>query len=304
MLKEVNMSRRKTHEEYINEVKDKNPNIEVLGVYVDAKTAILHKCKIDGYEWYAKPNNILSGKGCPMCAGNIKFTHEQYVEMVSNINPYIKVLGQYINAQTHILHRCTKHDIEWMAIPECILNGKGCRECMKEKIRLKNSKTHEQYVEELHSINPNIIVIEKYCNANTPILHQCVLCGNTWKASPANILYGTGCPKCNASKGEKFISVWLDNNNIKYIAQKSFDNCRDRRPLPFDFYLPNYNICIEYQGEQHYRPVDYFGGQEQFELQIKHDKIKVSYCKENNIELLCIKYDEDINEALTNFLFI
>lgn len=131
------MSRRKTHEEYINEVKDKNPNIEVLGVYVDAKTAILHKCKIDGYEWYAKPNNILSGKGCPMCAGNIRFTHEQYVEMVSNINTYIKVLGQYINARTHILHRCAKHDIEWMAIPACILDGKGCRECMKEKNRIE-----------------------------------------------------------------------------------------------------------------------------------------------------------------------
>ena len=360
------MSRRKTHEEYVEELMVKNPNIEVVEKYIDAKTPILHRCKIDGYEWCAKPNNILNRKGCPKCARNIKLTHEQYVERVFETNQYIEVIGQYINMKTSILHKCRKHNIKWMAMPECILDGKGCKECMKEKIGLKNSKTHEQYLKELSLINSDIIVIEEYSGANTPILHQCILCGHMWKASPANILNGTGCPKCagnikrtheeyvlevyeknqyievigqyiNAntpilhrckidgcewyaspyniltgkgcpqckeSSGERMVRQWLENHNIQYEFQKIFSNCIDKKPLPFDFYLPDYNSCIEYQGGQHYFPVDYFGGQEKFELQIQHDKIKFNYCKKNNIKLLCIRYDENINEALTNFLFI
>ena len=66
------MPRKKTHEEYVQEVLIKNPNIEVIGQYTGANIKIFHKCNFDGYEWEATPGSILYGCGCPKCAGNIK----------------------------------------------------------------------------------------------------------------------------------------------------------------------------------------------------------------------------------------
>lgn len=281
------------YEEYIKRVFQKNPNIEVIGQYADAKTKILHKCKIDGYEWYAKPNNILSGKGCPRCAKKERYTHNDYVAKVKDANNNIKVVGRYINARTPILHLCKIDDYEWYAVPENILHGCGCPKCAG------NIKyDHEEYVKKVSEINPDIEVVEMYIDALTPISHKCKIDGCEWKARPSAVLYGSGCPKCKASKGEKTIANWLDKNNISYEIQKKFENCKNINSLPFDFYLPNYNICIEFQGKQHYEPIDYFGGQKVFEAQLFRDKIKEEYCKKNNILLFAIPYFADIDEEL------
>ena len=74
--------------------------------------------------------------------------------------------------------------------------------------------------------------------------------------------------------------------------------------LPFDFYLPKYNSCIEFDGIQHYEPVEHFGGQESYDYTVKHDKIKNEYCKNNGILLLRIPYYKNVEEELNNFLFI
>jgi hypothetical protein len=74
--------------------------------------------------------------------------------------------------------------------------------------------------------------------------------------------------------------------------------------LAFDFYLPEQNICIEYNGIQHYEPIKYFGGIEEFDKRIERDKIKIEYCKKNNIRLIVIKYNEDIIKYLTNHIKI
>ena len=83
----------------------------------------------------------------------------------------------------------------------------------------------------------------------------------------------------------------LNENNIQYNHQKIFQDCKHIRPLPFDFYLLNYNICIEYQGKQHYEPIEYFGGQKSFENQVLRDNIKKQYCKEHNIPVYNVKRD-------------
>lgn len=365
------MSKKKTHEEYVIELAIKNSNIEVIGKYIDSKTPILHKCKIDGYKWFARPAKIMHGQGCPMCSGNVRKTTKEYANELAIKNPTIEVVGEYRGANKKIMHHCLIHDIYWEATPTRMLGGSGCEECKKEKIRLANKKTHEQYVNEVKIINPNIIVLGEYVNAETPILHKCLIhniewmafpvsvlrgggcyeCGieksssirrksheqyvaevmeinsdievvgiyvgsnipilhkckidgYEWYAIPSNILFGYGCPQCNESSGERQIRQWLESNNIKYIYQMPFIDCHDILPLPFDFYLPNYNIAIEYQGEQHYRPVKYFGGEEKFELQQKHDDIKKKYCANNNIKLLEIPYWENVEETLNNFLFI
>lgn len=118
-----------------------------------------------------------------------------------------------------------------------------------------------------------------------------------WYATISSRVYGANCPHCNESKGEKEIENILKQKHISYIGEKTFDNCKNQRLLAFDFYLPDYNICIEYQGIQHYESVD-FGGkgkqysEEEFELNQKKDQIKRDYCKKNNINLIEIPYWE------------
>lgn len=287
------MSKRKTHEEYVVEVAKMHPNIEVIGTYIDAKTHILHRCKIDDCEWYAKPNNILNGKGCPRCSKKERRTHERYVVEVANINPDIEVVGKYVNARTPILHRCKIDGYEWTAAPFSILQGHGCSMCTGNR-----KYKHEEYVERIVEIDSNIEVVGEYIDSLTPILHKCKIDGCEWMARPSAILYGCGCPKCNISKGEKIVANWLDEYNILYEYQKMFDDCKNIHSLSFDFYLPKYNICIEYNGKQHYEPVDYFGGQKTFEKQVLRDNIKREYCKNNNIGLLEIPYYKNIDEEL------
>lgn len=113
---------------------------------------------------------------------------------------------------------------------------------------------------------------------------------------PSSALQGKcGCSKCVRSKGEKSIENILNKMNISYISQHKFNDCIDKKPLPFDFYLPTYNIAIEYQGEQHYNPVCFCSiSKEQAESNLlltrKHDEIKKTYCQSNNIDLLEISY--------------
>lgn len=298
------MAKSKTHEEYVSEVKNINQNIDVIDVYSGVHTKILHRCKIDGYEWYVTPANILKGRGCPKCSGHIKRTHEEYVKQVLLVNSNIEVLEKYINNVTPILHRCKIHNVEWYAMHLNILRGHGCRQCGNEILSNDRSKSKEQYIEDLNKINTNIVVIGDYINAHVPISHKCLIHDFEWEAKPNNILSGKGCPICKESIGEKQIRQCLNNNNIIYKPQYKFEDCYDIKALPFDFYLPDYNVCIEYDGEQHYKPIDYFGGQKSFERTVKHDKMKDDYCVNNNIKLFRIPYFKNVEEELNNFLFI
>lgn len=118
--------------------------------------------------------------------------------------------------------------------------------------------------------------------------------------------YSCGCLQ-NKSIMEVLVKHLLTDNNIKYIPQKRFDDCRDVFPLPFDFYLPRYNICIECDGIQHFEPVDHFGGEEQFKIRTNHDQIKTNYCLLNGIELIRLPYtlsNEDIKNIILNTIEI
>ena len=197
------MPKKKTHDEYVAQVATINPNIEVLGNYMDSMTKILHKCKIDGYEWHVIPNSILQGTGCPECnrreqSEKYTKTHAQYVLEVSKLNPNIEVVGEYVGCEIPILHKCKIDGYEWMTKPSNILNGTGCPRCVKcEKYG------HDEYVRRVSKINPNIEVIGIYIDAKTKILHRCKIDGHNWYAAPYHILRGAGCPICLKNKRTK-----------------------------------------------------------------------------------------------------
>ena len=112
-----------------------------------------------------------------------------------------------------------------------------------------------------------------------------------------------GCPYCFDtkkfvfSKGEKRIEEVLTSLNIYYLPQYTFDGCRDTNLLPFDYYLPIINKCIEFDGQHHYFPVEFNGishekATENHLNTVKHDNIKNEFCQKNNIDLLRIPYFE------------
>lgn len=136
---------------------------------------------------------------------------------------------------------------------------------------------------------------------------SCPCCGKEFVALPAKILNGhiTSCGCAKQSSRERLIQRVLEDNFIRFIPQYRYEDCVDQKPLPYDFYLPDYNTCIEYQGRQHYYPVDLFGGYDGFAVLQEHDRIKRKYCEDNNIPLLVLPYtlsDEEISHKLLSIV--
>lgn len=290
--------KKKTHEEYIFELSCKNSNIEVVGCYTGANNNILHRCKICGYEWSPKPSLVLIGSGCPECNRNkMSKTHDQYINELCDKNPNLCVIGKYMGYHTKIVHQCNICGYEWSVAPAEVLRGRGCPRCATH-IKL----TQEAFVNRMLEIHPTIQVIGEYKGSDYPVKVKCLKDDWIWEPLATNLIHlKRGCPKCNQSHGELQIGMYLKHHKINFIQQYSFIGCRNKKPLPFDFYLPECNICIEYDGRQHFEPVDYFGGQVALDETVKHDVIKNNYCLSNNIKLIRIKYDENIIEILDSY---
>jgi hypothetical protein len=171
---------------------------------------------------------------------------------------------------------------------------------------LSNSINKSEYIihkfKEIHGSKYDYSLVNYTKKGNNVI----IICQNHGKfeQSTANHKSKRGCPICSESIGESEIRNLLTNNKIKFVKWKRFSDCKDKKPLPFDFYLLDYNTCIEFNGEQHYRPIEWFGGIDGFKKQEKRDKIKMEYCKNNNIPLIIIKYDENILKKLIEFKII
>lgn len=104
------------------------------------------------------------------------------------------------------------------------------------------------------------------------------------------------------SKGITTIVDYLKNNNIEYVREYYYDDCKNINYLRFDFFLPKINTLIEYDGRQHFESVSIFGGDEALKITQNNDKIKNEYCKKNRIPLLRISYLEDIYLKLERFM--
>ena len=299
--------KKKTNEEYICELSVKNPNLEVIEKYVTAKVKIKHKCLKHNVFFDIDPDHALRGRGCKLCEGEHKSSVQikqldKYKQDLLIKNPNVEIIGEYLGARVKTAHRCKLHNIIWDISPDVALRGCGCEMCKLEKISEKNSLSHEQYMKRLQDINPYIIPLDKYTIGSVKIMHKCLVCGYEWLVVPFSILSGSGCPQCYMSHGERAISIYLKEHNINYSSQHTFDDCKYKYVLPFDFYLPDYNVCIEYDGGQHFKPVKWFGGEEGFRKTQERDEIKTQYCKNNNIPLLRIRYNQDIVGVLYEFL--
>lgn len=198
--------------------------------------------------------------------------------------------------------------IIWSGICDC---GNRCEASSSDFIRGRCTSCgcdkYNSMILDLSNVRfGHLVAIEPcgYNNNHTKRLWKCMCdCGNETIVTTSDLTTGNtmSCGCQNLSHGEIGVKKYLDINNIRYIPQNRFDDCRDKLPLPFDFYLPDYNTCIEYQGEQHYRPIEHFGGDDAFIVRKKHDTIKQKYCQQHKINLLVIPYNKNTEETLDNF---
>jgi len=282
--------------EYISKVKIKHKNKYdySLVIYKNAYTKIKIICPIHGV-FEQKATNHLSGQGCAKCVGKNKSVDE-IIDMFNKKHnyKYDYSLVEYKNRNTKIKIICKIHGIFEQA-PKTHLNY-GCSQCGKSKKKTKN-----EFVEQSNKIHNNKYdySLAIYKNAHTKIKIICPVHG-IFEQRPCNHTKGVGCPSCRESHGEKEIKKILDKKNISFIYNKRYKECRYKNPLPFDFYLPDYNICIEYDGEQHFRSWNRWGGDEALRTQKIRDKIKTDFCAQNNITLIRISYNENILEKLNS----
>ena len=304
--KDQGKRKRKTHDQYVRELLLVNPNIEVIESYQTAQTKILHRCKLCGYEWSVIPSSLLRGNGCPKCSHRVSKTHQDFLNSLPlHIIEKIDVLDLYKSEKTPLKCRCKLCGFEFTTIPERLHYGNGCKKCADKLRGIALRKTHDQFVEELKQVNSDIEIIGKYITSKDPIECRCKKCGNIWAPSASSLLAGFGCPHCLMPHGERDIEKYLQDNNISYESQKKFPDLYGRKmKLSYDFYLPDYNLLIEFQGEQHERPIDLFGGEQTFVIQKERDKKKRKYASDHNIDLLEIWYydQKNISTILNNYL--
>ncbi|UNO47937.1 hypothetical protein K1I37_14780 [Alicyclobacillus acidoterrestris] len=245
--------------------------------------------------------------------GKIPCTHDEYVAKVKKIHgDKISIVGRYKGNSKRIALRCNVDGCnnQWETVAWNLIktNPTGCRVCADRKAALERTLTQDEFESNLYSAHGGkVIALEPYKTANTRILFKDIECGHEWMCTPNNITK-TGCPICNISRGERLIKRLLDERGVDYKQQFKFDDCKNVRALPFDFAIFNdgelYTL-IEWQGRQHFEPVETFGGDESFEQTRLRDYIKWDYCVSNNIRIAYIPYytrEDDLPEILDGIL--
>ena len=238
----------------------------------------------------------MKGQGCIKCR-NVEqsSTTEEFIQRAKLVhqNKYDYSLTNYINVRTKVKIICKEHGV-FEQMPNSHLKGIGCSKCRDKK----QSSTAEEFIRKAKLIHQNKYdySLVEYIGAKIKVKIICKEHG-VFEQMPNNHLSGRGCPICKSSKGEEDIYFFLTENNIKFEREKKF---KELGKFRFDFYLPNLNTIIEFDGEQHFKVNNFFGGEEGFRKRKQSDRIKNQYCEDNNINLLRIPYTEinNINNIL------
>lgn len=294
----------KTTEQFINEAKevhgDKYDYSKVE--YINSWTKVCIICRIHG-EFWQLPNNHLNGKGCPKCGDierrkNTRKDTEWFIEKAREIhgNKYDYSKTNYVHSMSGVCITCPTHGDFW-TLPHRHLQGHGCPKCVGL------NKTTEEWIKEARQIHGDRYDYSKveYIGSNSKVCIICPKHGEFWQYA-SHHLQGRGCPHCKQSSLEKEIREFLDKEGIEYVAQK---RAKWLGKQSLDFYLPKYKLAIECQGLQHFKPSEYFGGEERYKKTIELDRNKKKICDDNGINILYYshydyKYEfEIINNLIT-----
>lgn len=270
-------------------------------VYTGCFDEVVIKCKIHGY-YKQMACNHLAGHGCPYCSKNkayeVPVLIEKFKEMYGDRYDYTEVAKMdKIRYNTRIKVYCKIHG--WFEISAGHhVDGHGCWKCGGSA-----KKDTEQFIREARAVHG-----DKYDYSRTVYLgwdkEVELICHEhgVFRQRADVHLRGGGCLKCCQSHLECQTGLLFNQLGIKYIYE-----CK-KNALPWlgrqhlDFYLPEHQAAIECQGEQHFKPVEQFGGEEGFKKTVKRDQRKKELCEANNVKLYYICHNDNVEERLTLIL--
>lgn len=317
------MSKKKTHEEFVQQVyKLVGNDYEVLSKYDGKEKYILVKHNICGNEYKVKAGNFLNGRRCPVCSIKNKSAKSSiglngFKERVYNLtgNEY-EVIGEYKNAKTKVKMKHIKCGNEFFITPNNFLyNNARCPICAYKKRAKTHIGDYKKYVDYVKSFKSEILTLDDkpitedtWKGVSYKYKFKCIKCGEFSEKTFYNFknLNQKTCWKCNESVGNKFVREYLEYKNINFDREHSFENLYHKKKLRFDFAILNENNdllgLIEYDGSIHYINQD-FSRDDLNDIK-ERDYLKDKYCQDNNIPLLRIPYTEfdNITHIIDNFL--
>lgn len=267
---------------------------------INGRIFIEVECEKCGNIIYQRLDYFLEGRGCYNCKRLLfkdQFIKKSKILHYDNYD-YSKV--NYTNANSKVIIGCKKCGTFFNQRLSAHLEGEGCPRCNI----IRQLSTNEDFIrksKEIYGDRYDYSLVDYKTNKNK-VKIRCKKHNYVFEQSPNSHLRGQGCPICNESKGEMKVRNFLFSNNIKYFRNYRFLDCRYKKPLPFDFYLPDHNTCIEFDGIQHFEKRDYDTNIENFENRKIRDSIKDDFCKKNNINLIRISYKENIAEKLKTLI--
>lgn len=258
--------------------------------YVNSIEKVEIVCPMHG-SFFVRPDAHIRKVGCPKCNGGGKDSAEDFKEKAvrKHEGKYDYSKSDYVNSGTKVEVICKAHGL-FSITPRNHLAGQGCPKCAGVY-----KKTKEEFLEECRTVHLGKYdySMVQYTGGKNKIAIVCTSHGE-FSQNAKDHLRGHGCPKCSASKGERLVAGILENLELKFEENYAFKDCRgiSGGMLPFDFYIPSKRMVIEFDGRQHFEPVEIFGGGGAHDAQLKNDKIRNSWCSENGIKIIRIKYDE------------
>lgn len=263
--------------------------------YKNNKQKLKFKCK-NGHIEAIRFNDLSSGKGCKECSKTLisnALKHDyQFVKKRFDERGYILISKEYVNVNKKLRFKCKKcNHINHSTFLNFHYNETGCAKCNGVK------KFEYEFVSNEFNKRGYKLLSEKYKNYDSLLKFKCP--NNHIGEMTFSSFYNRNseCLICSYSnrnnpKSELLIKNYLENNNIKYETQKTFNDLKFKKKLRCDFFIPSKNLIIEFNGKQHYEPIEYFGGEDAFEDTKKRDYIKYKYAKDNGYNLLIIKYSK------------
>lgn len=292
-------------------------------VYIHSRKKVKIFCKKCNKYFEQEAGLHIGGHGCQKCwrpgawkkTGNkARMSQNDFINkartIYGNRYDYSKVI--YTGNKNNVTIICSVHG-EFESNAGNFIHGHDCYKCsMTENGNHKNEVARKSFLERARKIHGNRYeYLSEYKSAFEKIKMRCTECGRIFHQTPSNHLHvnGYGCKLCKTSKGEAAIEKFLIKNNISFIREATFNNCRGiSQVIPFDFYLPKYNTCIEYDGIQHFK-ITGFGSSspEKVFKNLKFtDAIKNKYCRDEEIQLIRIPYTDfdNIEKIITDKLKI
>ena len=295
---------KKTNEQFLKEVAEVHGGLIVpIESYQTTMRKIDFRCTVCGHVWGATPNNILRGRGCAKCADerfgeSRKLSQDDFMAKVfkkhgNDIYP----ISDHIGVTTKIDFKCNVCGNVWSARPDNIMSGRGCPQCKINNFVDRVKLTRERFEADLFRAHGgDIELADEYIDTGTNVDFKCNRCGNRWSAKPSHITQGHGCPDCcDKSRGEELVADYLGKAGLKFDREVTFHGLKLKKSLRYDFAVLDPKTfkpmaLIEFDGEQHFRPIEYFGGVKMWERMKKSDEMKNDYARKNGIKLIRIPF--------------